>query len=102
MTTANPSRKSPRRSTATPFTLRKGGLPSFRKGLDSPDHLAHRGDLGNLSVAQRRQLGTEVSTGRFESAAMARAFIRDTFGKVFSLGGVRKLLHRLRFSFHKS
>jgi transposase len=33
---------------------------------------------------------------------MAQAFIRDAFGKVFSLSGVRKLLHRLGLSFHKA
>jgi len=33
---------------------------------------------------------------------MAQAFLRDTFNKTFSLSGVRKLLNRLGFSFHKA
>ena len=33
---------------------------------------------------------------------MAQAFLRDTFKKTFSLSGVRKLLKRLGFSFHKA
>ncbi len=32
---------------------------------------------------------------------MAQSFIKDTFAKTFSLSGVRKLLQRLGFSFHK-
>jgi transposase len=54
-----------------------------------------------LSKAQQERLQTEAATGRFKSAAMAHAFIRDTFHKTFSLSGVRKLLKRLGFSFHK-
>jgi hypothetical protein len=54
-----------------------------------------------LSPAQQQQLKEEAASGRFKSAAMAQAFIRDTFAKTFSLSGTRKLLHRLGFSFHK-
>jgi transposase len=55
-----------------------------------------------LTAAQQEQLKTEAATGRFKSAAMAQAFIGDTFHKTFSLSGVRKLLTRLGFSFHKA
>lgn len=54
-----------------------------------------------MTVAQQEQLQAETATGRFKSAAMAQAFLRDTFQKTFSLSGVRKLLKRLGFSFHK-
>jgi transposase len=54
-----------------------------------------------LTAAQQAQLQREAATGRFKSAAMAQAFIEDTFRKTFSLSGVRKLLKRLGFSFHK-
>jgi transposase len=55
-----------------------------------------------LTAAQQEQFKTEATTGRFKSAAMAQAFLRDTFQKTFSLSGVRKLLKRLGFSFHKA
>jgi transposase len=54
-----------------------------------------------LTLAQQEQLKAEATSGRFKSAAMAQAFIKDTFKKTYSLGGVRKLLKRLGFSFHK-
>ena len=54
-----------------------------------------------MTAAQQEQLKTQATTGRFKSAAMACAFLKDTFGKTFSLSGVRKLLKRLGFSFHK-
>jgi transposase len=54
-----------------------------------------------LSAAQQEQLKTQAATGRFKSAAMAQTFIKDTFGQTFSVSGVRKLLGRLGFSFHK-
>jgi transposase len=72
-----------------------------KKGLDGLNHLAYRGDPGGLTAAQEQQLKTEVATGRFKSAAMAQAFIRDTFGKTFSPSGTRKLLKRLGCTFHK-
>jgi hypothetical protein len=55
-----------------------------------------------LTAAQQEQLQAQANTGRFKSAAMAQAFLRDTFQKTFSLSGVRKLLTRLGFSFHKA
>ena len=54
-----------------------------------------------MNSAQQEQLKSEATTGRFKSAAMAQAFLRDTFQKTLSLSGVRKLLKRLGFSFHK-
>jgi hypothetical protein len=54
-----------------------------------------------LTAAQQEQLKAQAASGRFKSAAMAGAFIKDNFRKTFSLSGVRKLLGRLGFSFHK-
>jgi transposase len=54
-----------------------------------------------LTAAQQEHLKAEAASGRFKSAAMAQAFLKDTFKKTYSLGGVRKLLKRLGFSFHK-
>ena len=55
-----------------------------------------------MNASQQERLKAEAATGRFKSAAMANAFIRDTFKKDFSLSGVRKLLVRLGLSFHKT
>ncbi len=57
--------------------------------------------MGNLSPDQQSRLKEEVATGRFKSAAQAQSWIRDTFGKNFSLSGTRKLLNRLGCTFHK-
>jgi transposase len=57
--------------------------------------------VGNLSPDQQSRLKEEVATGRFKSAAQAQSWIRDTFGKNFSLSGTRKLLNRLGCTFHK-
>lgn len=54
-----------------------------------------------MTAAQEQQLKVEVSSGRFKTAAMAQAFLQTAFGKTYSLSGVRKLLKRLGFSFHK-
>ncbi len=54
-----------------------------------------------MTAAQQERLQAEAASGRFKSAAMAQAYIKDTFQKTFSLSGVRKLLKRLGFSFHK-
>ena len=99
--TASPSTKSRPYSTATPPPCASGSSSS-KKGLDGLDHLSYRGDTGDLTTAQKGRLQAEATTGRFESADMACAFIRDTFGKTSSLSGVRKLLHRLGSSFHKA
>jgi transposase len=76
--------------------------PVQKKGLDGLDHLAYRGDPGDLTAAQQQRFVREATDGRFKTAAMAQAFLRDTFDKTFSLSGVRKLLTRLGFSFHKA
>lgn len=54
-----------------------------------------------MTAAQQEQLKAQAASGRFKSAAMAQAFLKDTFQKIYSLSGVRKLLNRLGFSFHK-
>lgn len=54
-----------------------------------------------MTAAQQEQLKAEAASGRFKSAAMAAAYIQDTFKKTYSPSGTRKLLKRLGFSFHK-
>jgi transposase len=72
-----------------------------KKGLAGLMSLRYRGDVGDLTPSQQKQLKDEVATGRFKSAAQAKAWIENTFGKIFSLSGTRKLLNRLGCTFHK-
>ncbi len=62
--------------------------------------LAHRqgghGQPARLSAAQQEQLGDEIATGRFRTAAEIRAWIADTFGIAYRPGGVASLVGRLR------
>lgn len=62
--------------------------------------LAHRqggvGQPARLTVDQQEQLATEVSTGRFRTAAEIGAWIEQTFGVHYQPGGVQALLGRLK------
>lgn len=62
--------------------------------------LAHRqgghGQPARLTAEQQEQLGDEVATGRFRTAAEIRAWIDETFGVAYRPGGVYSLLGRLR------
>jgi transposase len=55
-----------------------------------------------LSHAQLDQLKKEVATGRFKCAAQVGAWVETTFGRRYSVSGMRKLLVRLGCSFHKA
>jgi transposase len=62
--------------------------------------LAHRqgghGQVPRLPVAQQEQVGAEVATGRFRTAAEIGAWIAQTYGVTYRPGGVTSLLARLR------
>jgi transposase len=62
--------------------------------------LAHRqggyGQPPRLSAAQQEQVGEEIATGRFRTAAEIRAWIAATFGVTYRPGGVTSLVGRLR------
>ncbi len=62
--------------------------------------LAHRqGGVGQpprLSAEQQEQVGEEVATGRFRTAAEIGRWIADTYGVTYRPGGVADLLARLR------
>jgi transposase len=62
--------------------------------------LAHRqgghGQVPRLTVAQQEQVGAEVATGRFRTAAEIGAWIAQTYGVTYRPGGVTSLLARLR------
>lgn len=62
--------------------------------------LAHRqggyGQPARLTAAQQEQLGDEIATGRFRTAAEIGAWIADTFGVTYRPGGVTSLVRRLR------
>jgi transposase len=62
--------------------------------------LAHRqGGVGQpprLTAEQQEQVGAEVATGRFRTAAEIGRWIADTYGVSYRPGGVADLLRRLR------
>ncbi len=76
-------------------------LRLFRtQGLNGLITLHLRGDPGNLTAAQIDQLRAEVSTGRFHCSRQVIPYLKDTFGVLYSLSGVKDLLHRIGCSFH--
>jgi transposase len=62
--------------------------------------LAHRqggvGQPSRLTAEQREELGAEVATGRFATAAQIGTWIAETFGVTYRPGGLYDLLGRLR------
>ncbi len=61
--------------------------------------LAHRqggyGQPARLTAEQQAQLGDEVATGRFRTAAEIRAWIAERYGVTYRPGGVAGVLGRL-------
>ena len=62
--------------------------------------LAHRqggmGQPSRLTAEQREELGAEVASGRFATAAQIGAWIAEAYGVTYRPGGVYDLLGRLR------
>lgn len=62
--------------------------------------LAHRqggvGQVPRLTAQQQEQIGAEVATGRFRTAAEIGRWITTTYGVSYRPGGVQDLLRRLR------
>jgi transposase len=62
--------------------------------------LAHRqggvGQVPRLTTQQQAQVGAEVATGRFRTAAEIRRWIATTYGVTYRPGGVQDLLRRLK------
>jgi transposase len=59
----------------------------------------HQGGVGRsplLTAEQQEEVGQEVATGRFRTAAEIGTWIRDTYGVTYRPGGVYELLARLR------
>jgi transposase len=72
------------------------------KGLDALCTLHYRGDPGELTASQAEQLRAEIQTGRFRCTRQVRDWIQANFGIAYSLSGTKRLLARLRCSFHKT
>jgi len=73
-----------------------------RGGLDALCTLHYKGDQGELSSAQMEQLKEEIKTGKFRVARQVRDWVERTFGVVYSLSGIKRLLARSGCSFHKT
>jgi len=75
----------------------------YRKGgFERLGQVQHQGREGDLSAEQLEQLLEEIKAGNFRSTKQARRWIEETFGRRYSLSGVRVLLKRLGASFHKT
>jgi transposase len=78
-------------------------IKTYRKhGLAKLLHLEHAGDPGNLSKGQVEELKEEVKTGRFHCVREVQSWINNTFGKTYTYGGTKALLHRIGCSYHKT
>ncbi|HMB06300.1 MAG TPA: IS630 family transposase [Isosphaeraceae bacterium] len=71
-------------------------------GLDALCTLKHKGDKGELTGEQQRQLRDEVKTGRFRTVKHIREWIEHTFAVAYSDSGVKRLLQRLGCTYHKA
>jgi len=71
-------------------------------GLDALCTLQHKGDQGELTELQQRQLRDEIQTGRFRTIKHVREWIEQTFSVAYSDSGAKKLLQRLGCTYHKA
>jgi transposase len=59
-------------------------------------HAQGQGAPSFLTPEQRAELGDEVATGRFRTAAEIRRWVEERWGVRYAEGGMYALLHRLR------
>jgi transposase len=74
-------------------------LAWYRAGRLAPLEGRHAGGQGApsfLTPEQRAELGDEVATGRFRTAAEIRQWVQEQWGVSYTEGGMYALLHRLR------
>jgi transposase len=70
---------------------RAGGMAAVRS-----HRLGGPGQPPRLTPEQQEQLASEVATGRFRNAASIGAWIAETYGVIYTEGGMYSLLARLR------
>ena len=71
------------------------------EGLDALCEIHNKGDPGNLSPDQIAQLKSQVSTGCFRNSDQIRHWVEPSFGARYSSTGIKDLLKRIGFSYHK-
>ncbi len=71
-------------------------------GLNALWTLEHKGDKGELTEEQQRQLKDEIQTGRFRTVKHVRQRIEQTFALAYSESGAKRLLQRLGCTSHKA
>lgn len=72
------------------------------EGLNALCQLSYRGDLGELSPEEIKELEAELRHRVYHNAKEVKALIEERFGVKYSERGVQKLLNRLKFTFQKS
>ncbi|MFN8632357.1 MAG: winged helix-turn-helix domain-containing protein [Chloroflexota bacterium] len=71
----------------------------YRAGGLTPIEGRHAGSQGApsfLTSEQKTELGDEVATGRFRTAAEIRRWVTERWGVSYTEGGMYALLHRLQ------
>lgn len=61
-----------------------------------------KGYSGKLTIAQEQEVSAYVEANTIADSKQVIEFIRDNFGKEYSLSGVINLLHRLNFTYKKT
>jgi transposase len=73
----------------------------YRAGGLAPIEGRHAGSQGApsfLTAAQKVEIGAEVATGRFRTAAEIRRWVQEQWGVSYTEGGMYALLQRLRWA----
>ena len=73
-----------------------------QKGLEALCTLHYKGDPGELTSSQAKQLKADIQTGRFRCARQVQEWIQANFGIAYSHIGTRRLLEHPGCSFHKT
>ena len=85
-----------------PRSIRNLAEPVPHGRPECPLDLEHKGDKGELTEEQQRQLKDEIQTGRFRTVKHVRQRIEQTFALAYSESGAKRLLQRLGCTSHKA
>lgn len=70
-------------------------------GIEALIKTNHQGSNASLSVEQQKSLTEELEANIYLTACAVAEYVKETFGVVYSVSGIRDLLHRLDFGYKK-
>lgn len=80
----------------------KNWVKLYQKGgLDGLCKLKYKGDPGQLNQEQKKLLDDKIMTGVFRSVKQIVAWVKEQFEIEYSLSGMKALLQRMDFTYHK-